>query len=664
MPAKKNKKKNNKEASPNTLDKISELATSNQSLQEVASYNVDLSELIKISRSVQDANQSLILNELFKKAKFIPSNGENVNNIDYVAIFKENLEIWKDCVIKLLSETDFAYEYYNAIVEKLNQDGKITLAKQWSPVLTKLIIGIYYEIHEKGNNDLKVIMVFLRNLALHKLIKEKLLDSLKDHGIIPGIIMELDKEVEIFYLPNGNRILMPNEPLALLNLTREVERNREHVVRQVCRGRASADYNDCTMPLVMDCIAEFLNKALSFCSIPGDFKGEMISVAFIKRAFKEIKKTASFIEDSDDVTTAFIVAFTGVFSIYERDPGKTLQDFENNFITFILSYSWKAELNNLINNNSFAKNIDKIIDVLSKNLSNTSKALNLRYIDIYKLSLSFGLTRKKFDDRENEIIAALALDYFALKNEQRKELFKEKESKKPVDINQNGGSAEPKENTAQPSLNIFSCKETANDNDQVAISYLDNLINQVGVIPIFAEYMQDRKEGMKIKGVKPDFVSLSEGNIQIVMDFMSPTPIIFVFNKQNMNISERYLEALTSKKIDYYGIGKNGNKINFDASGQVKEVHIKFLKDGERYTIPSTYNTSLMINGVTVAICYFDRELTPEEWHEEHRMNVPQYQEIPSELHSMFFHPAPFIKQHHDESLVESPTLGTVFNSK
>lgn len=658
MPRKKNR------AKPAKQEILQASTSALPAQEEQIVYNTTIQELLDIANNVQGVDQSLILNEFFQNIIF--DGASNSNEVNYTTICKQIVANWQERAKQFLSDTDFTYEHYNKAITLLTQEGKMTnLNHAWGFTFTKLLVAIYYELTIPEDHTVKIVMLALRNIALTKIIDEYLINPLTQHNILPGTIPGIDKHKEFFYLPDGKKVSFQDTPIILLNPNRELNYQKEMTMKIVSCGKPSVFYNQESIPHVINILVSFANQCMAFGSPVNDFKGEQISVNFIKNAFNEIKKTSTFKNNSDEATLAFIIAFIGFFNIYAKNDTKTLQDFENDFIKFLKSYTWKTELNNIsdtpdvMTDLSPFQNYEKLFENLTSSSLYNTKIIKLKYNNIYKLVLSFSLVRHKFDEKEDAIIADAAFNYFALLEEERKKTsLSAAPPTKPVNINQNGEAYlcidANQEKEAAPILtdtqNITVLKES------VADQYLDNIVTKAGAMDIILKYLEDKRNGMEIKGIKRNFINFSAENMKIIVDLNPEKPIIFVFNKAKINISDKQLEILTATAIDYHGIGRNGKKININEKKEVAEVHIKFWKDGERYTLPSTYHTETTLGETPVTICYLDREMGPEEWHVTHRMNAPQHLNMPRELQSIFT-PQSSLKVEENLPLKASPAL-------
>lgn len=584
--------------------------------------------------------------ELLNKSVYIKK--QESGKVDYHKIYKLHHEAWQEKVVKFLTNTPFTYQaYYESIVALYDTPSLAGLFKDKPNfTLVKLLIGVYYSTLFEENNNIIITVHAIRAIILNKL-RAEMDRPLYTQGIILNFAQNIEKSISTYRFPNNEQVVAEEEnPLVLLNPEREIKDNREKVIKNVSRGKVMVRIDDKYKERAASYLAVTLNVATMFNLPAENFKGEEIPVNLIKVLFKQLTKWPYFKIDSSNVTYGFLMIFSTFIDIYSKNPGKTLADFEADFKKFISSETLRDEL----------KKFDLAMIV---GLGGDTKAIKKYCGPLYKVILEFTISPEKFQKREDELLALKALSYLELIN---KENQKEKEIKacSKVSINQNKTvSGKFKEEKAASSKALESIEEersviskettspsfysdspmlslNADSHNEVIDKYLSSVVEKNGILRTLEEYIKDVRNGLQIKGEKSNIIGLLDRNMKVVADFTQQKPVIFIFNKDKMELSDRYLEILTSRKINYTGYGRNGNKIDMDETGDIREVHIKYHNEaGESMTIPSTYKTNITIEGVEAIICYFDINLSPQQWHEALNMQAPQYQVVPEELQSL-----------------------------
>lgn len=570
---------------------------------------------------------------------------------DYKAIFNTHHLIWKEKITELVNDKDFALQMYT---EGLNREAKnapyiqILKGKQINLDMMKMIFALHEVQSHKGKSDLTNIVYLIKLMALHFIKQKYLVEPLAAYGITVG-------DINIATFPDGSTISF-NLPAAKLSGTQ----------RHVCLF--SPTLNDKANKKFL---AEWLERSIKMGLPVNTIDNKEIPSKLIQKLYKELysiievncfscNNELRFLDCMEAAVpnTALIIFMSMYCTITNKWAGnkKTLEDFERDFLKIIHSDAFKLYMRKspiffykkVHENNILQYDINNRMEDYEEviGLNETIKIIihfpkiiqqTNRFILLYLIKPEQFLKDNEESNREMEKLNEenkKALDYLeklSIETNQKATLTNGKKN----NINENKASDEEsylnKAKISTPSsLNEASVMEGA----KAVNKYLKEIVESSDIITTVSQYIKDIKNGMEICGRKENIVALSRDNMMVVTDLRAKKPIIYVFNKSKMGVTDSYIARLATTSIDYYGYGSAGNKIEINEQGDITECHIKYYeKDGTSQRLPATYyDNNMTIENIQCAVLYFDLKLSALEWHQSPNFAVPLHETIPAEL--------------------------------
>lgn len=268
-------------------------------------------------------------------------------------------------------------------------------------------------------------------------------------------------------------------------------------------------------------------------------------------------------------------------------------------------------------------------------------------------AMEFALKPEKFRQilkEEQKTAEVKAKEFFELLHKEEEErVATSKEIEKARPLNTNAASAS--------SISETSTTPKTHRSDENADKYLSNIIEDCSITKQISDFIESRNNGMITKGkILNNIVGIEKDGMRIIANLNHERPIIYVFNKEKIGISNTLLDKLTSKEIDYYGEGESGTKILKNRKDQsIEEIHLKYYSEGESFRIPQTYKTTIKIEPQETEslsyeaetasassaqeetecdVIYFDCLTTAATWHGQ-MFNIGQHSSAPAELSSI-----------------------------
>lgn len=565
------------------------------------------------------------------------------NNGSYELILRKQHEIWKEQIKKFSTDPDFALEYITQVASSkfISMEKPQLSGKKWGLGLTKGIFALFDFPANKRNMNLKTMITLLRSIALEEIKK----DFFSTPLLLKSI--SLDNEFPLAYFPNGKvkEFLIP-------------------VTGLECTNSSSTFYPLLNIDLLLKVwMPEWITPSLIMPYWEASINGHEITSSLVQKLYHplpliieeylikcnpQLKDLSNSNEIVYNTSIALFLSVLPFFLLIAKKNNESIESLEVKFLEFITSNKVKLAVlenpgffyNNLISKKSatrhgitlseFSYSTENKKDEEEKHGTRTLiirtpiiiKDLNLLTLEYFENQINFIKESEHFEyklkTRERDREEALA--YFESLSSSSTEGYPRHVKK--LELNQNKpineeAAFEPMA-AAASSYESLGTSSFAEQNENSARNYLKQVVKSSDIIPRIAEYLQDIKKGMEIRGKKPNFVAISIDNMKVIADFNTKTPVISIFNTKKMKVSDSFLERLVANKIDYYGLGRSGNKVSIDENDDILESHIKYRDQyGESKTIPATYYTIIDIKCVKCQVCYYDCDISSNEWHQK-----------------------------------------------